>query len=102
VDGHASPSAAATQARTLLTQGWPAVAALADLLLTRERVTDEDVRTVVRSTVPELEHATAHAQHGRHAAAEPRRPSDHGDASESIELPRDDAAGGVVDEGGGD
>ena len=78
---------------------WPAVKAVADLLITRERVTSTEVASAVRSAAPEMERPVPYAEHG---VAGVRRPSGAAHSEHSAAAMPEGALVGGVDEGGGD
>jgi hypothetical protein len=89
-----------TRAREILTACWPAVTAIADMLITRERVTAADVQSTVRSTVPGMEKPVPYVESGGASAV--RRPSGAADSEDSADALPEGALAGGVDEGGGD
>jgi hypothetical protein len=93
----------ATEARAtagrILEACWPAVTAVADLLIARERVTATDVASAVRSAAPEMERAVPYVEHG---VAAVRRPSGAADSEDHAAAMPDGALVGGVEEGGGD
>jgi hypothetical protein len=90
--------ARATAAR-ILEACWPAVTAVADLLITRERVTSTEVASAVRSAAPDMERPVPYAEPGVPGV---RRPSGAADSEDSAAAIPDGALVGGVEEGGGD
>ena len=88
------------KAREILEACWPAVMAVADLLVSRERVTAQDVRSVVQSIVPAMARPVATAPGTGVAGV--RRPSGAADSEDAAAAMPEGALVGGVEEGGGD
>jgi len=99
--GESNLDAAATRAREILTACWPAVMSLADLLITRNRVTAKDVQITMRSTCPAMERPI-HEGVADATASAPRRPTGVADSEDDAASMPEGALAGGIDEGGGD
>jgi hypothetical protein len=95
--GEAEPARA--KAKQILQSCWPAVTTIADMLITRERVTSSEVAAVVRSTAPEMEHPVPFVERGVPGIRRPKGAADSEDHAES--MPEGALVGGI-EEGGGD
>jgi hypothetical protein len=94
VEGHRA------RAREILTACWSAVTSIADVLITRERVSATDVQAIVRSTAPGMERPVPFDEHSGVAAV--RRPKGAADSEDTADALPEGALAGGVDEGGGD
>ena len=88
------------RAGEILTACWPAVTSIADLLITRERVTSTEVQSIIRSTTPAMEHPVPYEEHT--GAPKVRRPAGAADSRDDADAMPEGAMVGGVDEGGGD
>ena len=88
------------RAREILTACWPAVTSIADLLITRERVTSMDVQLIIRSIAPDMERPVPYDEHSGVSGV--RRPAGAADSEDTADAMPDGASVGGVDEGGGD
>ena len=95
--GDAEPARA--KAQQILQSCWPAVTTIADMLITRERVTSSEVAAVVRSTAPGMEHPVPLVERGVPAIRRPKGAADSEDHAES--MPEGALVGGVEEGGGG-
>jgi hypothetical protein len=91
---------ATATARQILEACWPAVTIIADLLITRERVTASEVAAAVRSAAPGMERPVPYQEHAGMPGV--RRPSGAADSEDSADALPEGALVGGVDEGGGD